>query len=171
MKKTITLRNETTITAEGKHDSGNCKRVCRIDKLGRVTTYLSVGDAAEMNDILPQNMSRALHTSRPYKGNKYCFIEQLHENLDYITEKQQTSEAKNAEQEARIAELEAKAAAYDTYVKAKRARDAEIVRTTELVADAQKIRYELEAQLYEARERETALMTHLEYLKANEVAL
>lgn len=164
---TITLRNETTVKANGTHVGGSCKPVVKIDKFGKLTVYTSGVDAAKENNMFTSDMSRVIHSGKLYKGNKYCFVEQLHNNLDYITSKNDVS----AEQEARMAELEAKAAAYDAFIRAKQERDAEIARTTELLAHAQQNRIDLETRVSEAREREMVLMLHLEQLKANEVVL
>ena len=166
-KNTITLRNETTVKANGTHVGGSCKPVVKIDKFGKLTVYTSGVDAAKANNLYTSDLSKVIHSGKLYKGNKYCFVEQLHNNLDYITSKHNMS----TEQEARIAELEAKAKAYDAYIKAKQQRERDIADVTETLAHARQARIDLEFRLHEMQEREIALELQLENLKTNEVVL
>lgn len=167
MTNTITLRSETTFTAQGKHTGKACKPVVKIDQYGRMTTYSSGVDAAKANSIDPADLSKKIHSGKLHKGNKYCFIYQLHENLDYINSRTSYID----EQQTKMADLEAKAKAYDNYIKAKQQRERNIAKVTETLAHARQARMDLEVRLHEMQEREIALELQLENLKANEVVL
>lgn len=175
MTNEITITNAAKVTAKGTHTGGSCKPVAKIDQLGRISIYTSGLDAAKENKMYASDLSRVINHRKFYKGNKFCFVDQLYENLDYISEKQHAviteSETKRAEQEARIAELEAKAKAYDAFLAAKQRHDEEIAEATEMLAHAQQAKIDLARRLHEAEAREVELIERLEALKAKEVTI
>ena len=166
-QQTITFGIKAEVTAQGTHTHGNCKPVIKIDKFGRMTTYASVADAAKANNMYTPDVSRVIHNEKTYKGNKFCFVEELHSNLDYIA----SCTAYIDEREAKIAELEAKAKAYDAFLAAKQRHDEEIAEATEMLAHAQQAKIDLARRLHEAEAREVELIERLEALKAKEVTI
>ena len=94
MKK-ITICKETTITATGKATNGNRKPVICIDT-GEV--FASLTDAAEYANVSGATMSYAVnHNGSKCKGKRYCFVSEVTQHLDELTESIRTREAKAAE--------------------------------------------------------------------------
>lgn len=103
---TINIKRAANVNAVGKHLNGNSKPVfCITD--GAV--YASVTDAAEKNGVSPCNMSAAVTGKvKTCKGKRYCFISDVMEHLDEISENLKIRNAKVASYDAIIAEQTAK---------------------------------------------------------------
>ena len=86
--KTITIHDNATINANGNCEHGNCKPVVCLDDF---KVYTSVTDAAEAAGVLKNTMSRYLCQSEreTIRGHKYCFLSNIAENLNYLSENMQ----------------------------------------------------------------------------------
>ena len=101
---TLTINNKSEINAKGKLTGKRCKPVICIDT-GEV--YSSATDAAEMNDSNIWSVSCVcLGKTKKANGKRFCYLENVSEHLDELTERVR-------EMHSAYANLEAKAEAYD----------------------------------------------------------
>lgn len=114
---TINIRRATNVTAVGYHTNGNSKPVfCITD--GAV--YASVTDAAEKIGVDPSTMSSAVTgKTGNCKGKRYCFVANVMEHLDEISENLKNRNEKIAAYDAIIAEQNAKKEAQEKLAKHK----------------------------------------------------
>ena len=88
---TIRIQKEALTTAKGTHMGCNHKPVCCITT-GAV--YVSLRDAALSNGIDPGALSRAISQKRYIKGMRFCFVADMAENFEAITEVIRTTNEK-----------------------------------------------------------------------------
>lgn len=102
---TINIRRATNVTATGRHVNKNSKPVfCITD--GAV--YASVSDAAESLKVDNSTMSCAVTgKSKTCKGKRYCFISDVMEYLDEISENLRIRNEKVVAYDAMVAKSEA----------------------------------------------------------------
>lgn len=114
---TISIKRAANVTAIGRHTNGNSKPVfCITD--GAV--YASVTDAAEKVGVYPGVMSSAVTGKiKTCKGKRYCFIADVMEHLDEISENLKIRNEKVAHYDAMIAEQNAKREAQENLAKHK----------------------------------------------------
>lgn len=114
---TINIKRAANVTVIGRHTNGNCKPVfCITD--GAV--YASVTDAAEKAGVYQGAMSSAVTGKiRTCKGKRYCFIADVMDHLDEISENLKIRNEKVAHYDAMIAEQNAKKEAQENLAKHK----------------------------------------------------
>lgn len=112
---TINIKRAANVTAVGRHTNGNSKPVfCITD--GAV--YASVSDAAEKTGSTQSTMSAAVTGKiKTCKGKRYCFISNVMEHLDEISENLKIRNEKVASYDAMIAEQNAKKEAQEAIAK------------------------------------------------------
>lgn len=113
----VTINKETTVKAEGIHNTKGCKEVVCL------TThkfYTSVLDAAELEGVDKSSVSKCCHDKMTAaNGKKFCLLKDIDAHIDDIF--------------AELRELAEKAAAYDAIIaKERAAREAEEKRQAEL---------------------------------------
>ena len=145
----LTINNKSEINAQGKLTGKRCKPVICIDT-GEV--YSSATDAAEMNDSNIWSVSCVcLGKNKKANGKRFCYLEDVSEHLDELTERVR-------EMHSTYADLEAKAAEYDKLMARKRL----IAKTeSDLEATRQKIT--------ELKEKEKTLEEQIAVLKREEI--
>jgi hypothetical protein len=113
---TINICRATNVTAVGHHINGNSKPVfCITD--GAV--YVSVTDAAEKVGVRPSTMSFAITNNTNCNGKRYCFIANVMEHLDEISEHLKIRNEKVAAYDAMVAAQNAKKEAVENLAKHK----------------------------------------------------
>ena len=107
---TITIHEQATATAKGKHNNKHCKPVLCIDT-GEI--FSSVFDAAEHYNANYGCISMACNGKlKSAKGMRFCFVSRTSENIDAIVSRIKASDdilAKAAAYDAMMAEQQAKA--------------------------------------------------------------
>lgn len=152
MKRTSTktVIAAANVSAEGEHDNGNSKVTVRIGQYGDIKFYPSVSDAANKNNMFPQNMSRLLINGKPTrKGIIFCYATQLNSYLDIIAERSETQTeliSKAAAYDAILAEQEAKAKAEEDARKAKEKAEADRQKAIEKATERLERRKEIYAR-------------------------
>ena len=114
---TINIKRAANVTAVGHHTNKNSKPVfCITD--GAV--YASATDAAEKIGVDPSTMSSAVTgKTGNCKGKRYCFVANVMEHLDEISEHLKIRNEKVAAYDAMIAEQNAKKEAQENFAKHK----------------------------------------------------
>lgn len=123
--KTITIKRQADLNANGTHIGGRCKPVICIDN-GNV--YTSATDAANACNTTVWGISTAcLGKTKTAKGKRFCYVQDIPERLDDIV--------------SQIRELAYKANEYDKIVMAERAQKEKAERIAKL--NAKREEYEI----------------------------
>ena len=147
MKKTITITEKATASAQGKLSGARCKPVLCIDT-GEI--FSSVFDAAEHYGVTGSSVSQVCNGKlKTTSGKRFCFISRTSEHIDDIVSRIKANE-----------EVLAKAAAYDAMIADFRARvdaiaeaEAEIEEQTNLYFEHVRLAGEAQAKVEEAKQR------------------
>lgn len=103
----ITIHEKATVNAVGSHTNGNAKQVLCIST-GIV--YTSAQDAAEHNDSCLSEISKCCRGMVNHvKGKRYCYISNIANHIDEISDALQKYSGIIAEQEAKERKEKAKA--------------------------------------------------------------
>ena len=125
--KTITIKKQADLNAEGRLSGGCCKPVICIDN-GIV--YTSATDAARENDTNIWGISCACRGKIKHtKGKRFCYVQDIPERLDDIV--------------AQIRELAYKANEYDKIMLAEKTKKEEAERIAKLEAEREKYEIKL----------------------------
>lgn len=85
---TLTVHNQTNVTAKGHHVNNNCKAVFCITT-GEI--FASVGDTAEAMGVdistISHHLRGKMHTC---KGKKFCYVSNITEHLEEISAQTQS---------------------------------------------------------------------------------
>ena len=99
----ITMQKESTIKAQGTHRHGNCRQVYCVEKM---KAYTSVTDAAADLGCTQGNVSTHITgKSKTCKGYHLCYLNDINQHLDAMSENHQRLMERNAELEAEHAEF------------------------------------------------------------------
>ena len=102
---TITVHNETLVSAQGTPHNRNCKPIFCITT-GEIFT--SVGDAAEANGVDITTMSKALVGKiKVCNGKRFCYVANITEHLEEIAQQTQSRNQKVLAYDEAIAKKEA----------------------------------------------------------------
>jgi hypothetical protein len=137
---TIQIKRATNVTVIGRHIGGNCKPVfCITDG----SVYASVTDAAEKNGIHFVSISNVcLNKQRHANGKRYCFVSDVMEHLDEISENIKVRNEKVMSYDAMIAEQAAKKEAQEKLAKHKAKCEelrAKLAREEQLMKEAEEL--------------------------------
>lgn len=112
---TIKIHKIANINAIGHHTGKNNKPVVRIAPFA---IYASLTDAAEQNDCTIGAISVVCNKKYKYcKGKRYCWLSDLMEHLDEITEGLNTQQKKADAWDAMLAKQKAEKEAREKYAK------------------------------------------------------
>ena len=114
---TITVHNQTNVSAKGNHRNKNCKPVFCITT-GEI--FSSVTDAAETVGVHPVTMTCALGGKiKTCKGKRFCFVSEITEHLEEISQQTQNRNEKVIAYDKAMAKKEALSKATEKLAKHK----------------------------------------------------
>lgn len=171
MKTTIIMQNKSAIKAEGKVLKRNNRPVVCITN---PAIFARETDAAERYEVTPSAIYLAcIGRTKFCKGNKFCYLDQVHEHLDEIMQNYAKAKAKaneldkiKAAEEAAKKEREAARREEELREKAAMKRAKAIEKAKANVARRQQILENNEKRIQESQRRLTAAIRELSELEA-----
>lgn len=131
--KTITIKKQADLNAEGRLSGGCCKPVICIDN-GIV--YTSATDAARENDTNIWGISCACRGKIKHtKGKRFCYVQDIPERLDDIVAQIRELAYKANEYDKIVYEREAKQKAAETVAKLEAERKKAEIKLSKIMLD------------------------------------